>query len=508
MKLASPSPTLPAGRPGRVASAFGLAAALLSLSPAPAGAQAPPAAGAGPPPAQFRLSGSWRLREEFWNWFDGGSEGSYAFTGSILRLRGDYDTRQNRLVLELAQPGLFGLPKDAVLPPPQGQLGFGGAYRDANGAQEASLFIKQATWTAKRLGNPQTSATLGRFEFIDGLETVPKEPALAWLKRERIAHRVFGNFGWSHVGRSIDGGQLVYKRPGMNLTLMGGMPTEGSFDLDGGATLAGVKVGYAAATFPWTGDRGRGEARAFGVYYRDDRDGVVKADNRPAPVRVADTNAVGIATLGGHAIGVWDLAGGRADGLLWAVGQFGDFGLLEHRSFAVAAEAGFRPRGAPWDAWLRAGYFHASGDGDPGDGRHETYFPVLPTPRVYARFPFFTMANLNDAFVQAVLRPEPRWTIRADAHALWLAEPDDLWYVGGGAFQDEPSFGYGGRPSGGRRGLATLLDVSADYSLRSDTTLSLYLGYAFGGDVVRRIYGGAGNSADGLLGYLELTRRF
>jgi hypothetical protein len=154
---------------------------------------------------------------------------------------------------------------------------------------------------------------------------------------------------------------------------------------------------------------------------------------------------------------------------------------------------------------VRAGFFHASGDGDSTDGDYETFLPVLPTPRIYSRFPFYTMANLNDAFVQVIARPDTRWTLRADLHALSLADRDDLWYIGGGAFQDEPSFGYAGRPGSGRKGLATVLDVSADYQLRTDTTVSAYLGYAFGGKVIERIYG---DTSGGFYGYLEVLRRF
>jgi hypothetical protein len=282
------------------------------------------------------------------------------------------------------------------------------------------------------------------------------------------------------------------------------MPTEGVFDLDGGTTLDDIKVGYAAATRPLKGSKFMGEARLFGLHYVDDREGVVKVDNRPGPVRAADTDNVAISTVGGHAIGSWDLPSGKVDGLLWAAGQFGSFGELSHRAFAVSAEAGFQPKNVKWSPWIRAGFNHYSGDDDATDGDHGTFFPVLPTPRIYARVPFFTLANLNDAFGQVVVKPTPKLTVRADAHALWLAEENDLWYAGGGAF-NRPTFGYAGRPSNGQKYLATLLDVSADYQLRKYTTVSGYVGYAFGGEVIDRIYSG---SNTGFLGYLELTQKF
>jgi hypothetical protein len=235
----------------------------------PAGDKATPTAKPADPPKRFRLFGSWRGRQEVWDWFGSGDEGRYTFTGSLLRFGATYETPKDELTLELSQPTLLNLPKDASLAPPLGQLGLGAAYRDANLSQEASLFIKQAYWRHKGLGDKANSIRLGRFEFIDGTETAPKDPSVAWMKRERIAHRLIGNFGWSHVQRSFDGGQLVRNTPGLNLTLFGGLPTEGVFDLDGGATLDQVKVGYASATVPLTRKKHAGEARAFALHYRD-----------------------------------------------------------------------------------------------------------------------------------------------------------------------------------------------------------------------------------------------
>ena len=476
-------------------------------APANPGATAP-ATPAAPAKARPRLVpfGSLRLRQEVWDWFgDLGGADRYTFTGSLLRFGAAYTSRRHDLTLELSQPTLLNLPWDASLAAPQGQLGLGAAYRDANVPQEASLFVKQAFWRYKGLGSAANSARLGRFEFIDGTETTPKDPSLAWLKRERIAHRLIGNFGWSHVQRSFDGGQLVRDTPGFNVTLFAGMPTEGVFDLDGGATLDQVKVGYAAATKPLSGRRFAGDARLFGIYYLDERDGLVNTDNRPLPVRTADTGDVSITTLGGHFAGVRDLGAGKADALLWGAGQWGDWGRQRHGALAFSAEVGYQPKGLWGSPWFRAGFSHFSGDGNSGNGRHGTFIPLLPTPRIYARFPFFTEANLNDAFFQAILRPHPKLTLRGDLHFLSLADQDDLWYAGGGAFQDQPSFGYAGRPSNGKSRLATLYDVSVEYQVRKYTTLSGYFGYARGGGVVERL-DGAGS--DGFLGFLELTRRW
>ena len=45
-----------------------------------------------------------------------------------------------------------------------------------------------------------------------------------------------------------------------------------------------------------------------------------------------------------------------------------------HRAFSVAVEAGHEWSAAPWRPWLRAGFLRASGDDDPADDRHGTFF--------------------------------------------------------------------------------------------------------------------------------------
>jgi hypothetical protein len=241
------------------------------------------------------------------------------------------------------------------------------------------------------------------------------------------------------------------------------------------------------------------------MYYGDSRDGVIKTDNRALPVRTLDTNAIKIGTFGGHLLGVADIGWGKVDGLIWGAGQFGSWGTQSHSGGAAAVEAGFQPKGLPWNPWIRGGYSYFSGDGNPADRRHSTFMPGLPTPRFYARLPFYTEMNLNDAFFQLLLRPHPKVNVRGDVHFLSLANRNDLWYTGGGAFQDQPSFGYGARPSGGFKSLGTLYDISVDYQLQKQSTLSVYFGYAAGNSVIRSTYPA---SPHGCLGYVELTHRW
>jgi len=450
------------------------------------------------------ISGSLRTRIESWDWFQGNASNDYTFPGSIARLSLAESTKGFDWQLEFAVPFLLGLPDDAIAAGAQGQLGFGASYFAANhrDTNTAMVFAKQGFIRFKNLGGADgLSLKLGRMEFIDGTETAPKDGTLAALKRDRIAHRLIGNFGFSDVGRSFDGAQFVRDRSRLNLTLFAGRPTRGVFQVDGWGEV-NVNVFYGALTGQTGQKQNAGEWRIFGLGYQDLRDGVLKTDNRPAAVRSADTGHINIGTFGGHYIHTVQTPAGQLDALAWAAWQTGSWGNLRQRAGALAAEAGWQaPILSRLKPWLRGGYDYGSGDKNASDSTHGTFFQALPTPRVYARFPFFNMMNNRDLFGELILRPSRKFIVRSDAHSLSVANRNDLWYAGGGAYQPW-TFGYTGRPLNGQSGLASLYDVSADYTINGHVAAGVYYGRAVGKGVVQSIYP-AGKNAN--LGFLELN---
>jgi hypothetical protein len=282
---------------------------------------------------------------------------------------------------------------------------------------------------------------------------------------------------------------------------MAGRPTEGVFQVKGMREL-NVDVLYGALTAK-VPRAGQGEARLFGVYYYDGR-GTLKADNRSLSLRSGDLESIGVTTIGANYINVFDAGIGKADVLTWGVVQTGTWGKLDHRSNAVAVEAGYQLPDIKLKPWFRAGYFRGSGDDNPSDGVHRTFFQLLPTPRPFARFPLYNLMNSEDTFAQLTLIPHPKWNLRGEAHSLRLTDTADLWYSGGGAFQKE-TFGYAGRPSGGEKDFAAVFDVSADYQLNAKTIVGFYVATARGKGVVRNLFPTGKNAK---LGFIELTRRF
>jgi hypothetical protein len=264
-----------------------------------------------------------------------------------------------------------------------------------------------------------------------------------------------------------------------------------------------VAFGYAAFTKEWGYGRHAADTRFFVIDYDDFRP-ILKTDNGPMNVRKGDTENIHLQTWGGHSLHAFTTKAGTIDALGWAAAQTGRWGTQTQRAYAFDVEGGCQPAVLPHlKPWVRGGYTFGSGDGNPNDGKHETFFQILPTPRIYARFPFFNMMNTEDAYGDLILRPHKKVTISSEFHSLRLSSPNDLWYSGGGVFQPW-TFGYTGRAVAGRRSLANVYDTSAEYRANAHVTFTAYVGYAQGLAVMREIYP---TGKDGRFGYLEALFR-
>jgi hypothetical protein len=447
-----------------------------------------------------------RAREYVWNWFQttGAYQNQYAYSGDLLRL--NFAEKRGALDLdaEIAVPFLLDLPNRATAPAPQGALGLGSNYYAANTNRQytAMAFAKQL-YARYRFGMKESeSIQVGRFEFNDATELTPKNATLATLKRDRISQRLIGTFGFSDVGRSFDGLRYSWTQPTADFTFVGATPTRGVFQTDGWGWNR-IGFAYAAFTKDWGHGNHAADTRFFAIDYDDFRH-ILKTDNRPTAVRKGDTENIHIQTWGAHSLHALTTKAGTLDALGWGVLQTGRWGTQIQRSYAFDFETGYQPAILPvLKPWIRAGYTVGSGDGNPNDNKHETFFQILPTPRPYAMFPFFNMMNTEDAFGALILRPHAKVTVSSSAHSLRLTNANDLWYSGGGAFQPW-TFGYTGRAVSGNRSLANLYDTSVEYRANRHMTFTAYLGYAHGKAVMHQIYPAG---VDGQFGYLEAMFR-
>lgn len=244
--------------------------------------------------------------------------------------------------------------------------------------------------------------------------------------------------------------------------------------------------------------------RAFGIGYHDGRTGLTKTDNRSALLRSADHANIRIGTYGGNLLASVPAGPGQFDFLFWGAVQNGNWGRQSHKAGAAAVEGGYQVSRLATRPWLRGGWFRSTGDENPTDNTHSTFFQVLPTPRVYARLPFYNLMNSTEEFVQLTDQPRQKLSLRTELHWVELTSPHDLWYLGGGAF-DNKVFGYVGRPANGASSLATVADVSAGWHATRTLNVNFYYAFAEGKTVVASIYPAGKNMQ---YGYVEFVYRW
>jgi hypothetical protein len=432
----------------------------------------------------FNVSVYDRTRVDSWQWFEAPPyNNTYGYVESLLRIGVAQRLHRWDWQLEISQPSILAAPEDAISPvAAQGQLGLGASYYAANkNSSAAAAFLKQGF---ARYDGEDSSLRVGRFEFIDGQETKPANSTIAWLQSNRIAHRLIGNFGFSNAQRSYDGLDAHYQAGAWNVTAMAARSDQGVFNMNGNPEL-NVDVQYLALT--------RANAnqhilwRAFAIAYHDGRTGLTKTDNRAPAVRSTDHKNIRIGTYGGNLLAAFPAGPGQFDFLFWGAAQNGSWGVQDHKAGAVAVEGGYQLNNVPTKPWLRGGWFRSTGDSKTIDGTHNTFFQVLPTPRIYARLPFYNLMNSTDGFVQIMDKPAKKLAVRSDLHWLQLTSAHDLWYLGGGAF-DNKVFGYVGRPSNNSHSLASVADISADWQTTKNIDTNFYYAYAQGKTVAAAIY--------------------
>lgn len=442
-----------------------------------------------------------RTRVDSWQWFAAPpASNTYGYVESLLRISVAQRVHTWDWELELAQPAVLDAPNNAVSPvTAQGQLGLGGTYYASNvSSYPAAAFLKQGFI---RFDGESTKLRLGRFEFVDGQETESTNSTIGWLQTNRIAHRLIGNFGFSNAQRSFDGLDAHYASGAWNITAMAARADQGVFNMNGNPEL-NVDLQYLAVTrsewkqhILW---------RAFASGYHDGRTGLTKTDNRALTVRAADHQNIRIGTYGADLLASIPAGPGKLDFLFWGALQNGKWGAESHRADSAAIEGGYHFGSASAAPWLRGGWFRSSGDNNSTDRTHNTFFQMLPTPRVYARLPFYNLMNNSDEFVQLVDRPFKNLTLRSDLHWLQLTSAHDLWYLGGGAYDDKV-FGYVGRPANGATSFASVPDISADWQAAKSLALNFYYAYAQGKTVVAAIYPSNRNLQ---YGYVECVYRW
>jgi len=436
----------------------------------------------------FAAEGEVTARYAYWNWFAPSAsteENDYDYIFTRTRLGLTLNFSPVRVYIQAQDTHMWGLPDDAIAPPPLGPLGIGAIYYLHRGNENShSTIIRQAYIDIPKLFLDGLSTRFGRFDYVDGLEVMYKNPKVNWLKKIRLAERLIGPFAWSSFCRSFDGLQIAYDQGSFNLNSTLTHPTQGGFENSAHKTIYDIDLLTLTGTMKYDQWLPNTEGRLFYFYYEDDRD--ISATPGQSGL---DEGTIKVHTIGMHLVGTAEIESGVFDALFWGAYQTGDWGAVDHDAWAADVEMGFQFTQIPWKPWIRAGYFISSGDSNSTDSEHETFYQLAPTARKYCLFPFYNMMNNEDLFLQAILKPKKEMVIRADLHSLRLHEVGFLWYLGAGPTQNAGAiFGYIGRPSNGDNDLATVFEVMTVYNFSRFLVGTMYWGHAFGKDVIENIY--------------------
>lgn len=474
-------------------------AVLAAGGPAAAGAQAqqPPPA---PPPDGFHATPSlyWqegghridvglstRVRPESWEAF---TDDTSWYTGTRTRLRLQYGWRNSILaVAELQDVRLNGMDDDGT-----GALAL---YRNANDGHSQARGDDVRTLYLETRPTAKSFLRGGRQDIKLGSQEVQyPEPNWKYLKGARLGERLVGTVGWSHVERAYDGFAAGVDVSGVELFAFGAQPTQGVFEAETAYRgLHDIFVGGGSVTVERGTLLANDEIGLFGIYYDDER----------PTGRGGLADDVEITTLGAHWLGVHPCGPGNFDALLWGAVQTGDYNGLDHFAGAGIIELGYQMPSWFAKPWLRLGVNVATGDDDPADDDHDTFFNVLPTNHLYYGFADqLAFQNLWNSFVQLRLTPHPMLALNLFVHQFRLLERDDSRYAGTGAF-DDTVFGYAAPAPNGMKNVGTEYDVVATFTPHKAVTVEAGFAWLDGGAVFR-----AAAERDVQFGYVSVELRY
>jgi len=179
------------------------------------------------------------------------------------------------------------------------------------------------------------------------------------------------------------------------------------------------------------------------------------------------------------------------DGLVWTAVQTGSWYEQSHRAASIATQGGHQWLARRWQPWLRAGYLYASGDGNPSDNRHGTFFEMRRPFANMRRSALYSQMNNTDVFAQVLAKPRPN---RQRAHRLAPRRPRivrDGGTIGSGATQERGSI-FGFRDASVRlaRDTCTSEEGSVDYAITPHWSITGYVAVARGGPVVAPAFPG------------------
>lgn len=463
------------------------AVALVVCVHLPAGAQDPSSpADRAPGETSFLVQNL--TRAELWRFFDpppnAATEPDYAFIGNRSTLGARYDGRRWSVRGAVQYVRLENLPRGAIGP---GLLGTGAAYYFQAAGTFSYQFYFRGLSASLSSASHAVALEAGRLSFTADRAAATAHQALP-LATARLDGRLYGDMDGSLYQRAWDGVRLRVARGAWQWTTAAVLPTQGTFEESANLPLDRVRVVTSEVSAAPGGLASHTQFRGFGSWYRDTREVRARPDNTGRMARAAD---VSIGTVGVASTGVYPWRSGAWDLVVWSAGQVGDWYGQPHWGWSSVAEGGYHWTAAPGQPWLRAGVTYASGDGNPADARHGTFFTPLPSGDQFVPSNVYALMNVVDAWSELRVQPHPRVDAAIDVHRVALASSDDRWYVGSGATERRGNFfGYLVRNTRGARALGTLVEGDVSWHPVPWWTLRGYAAHIAGGDAVGAVFAG------------------
>jgi Alginate export len=307
---------------------------------------------------------------------------------------------------------------------------------------------------------------------------------------------------WSFYQRAWDGVRGGVTRGGVATTLTAALPTQGTFEESANLSMDRVHVAAAEVTIAPGALVPKTRLEVFGIGYDDTRRVSARPDNSGRTPLRAD---IRIWTAGVSAVGAYPSRWGTSDAVGWIAAQSGAWYELSHRAVAASGAVGHHVTRAPWRPWIRVGIAYASGDDSAADGRHATFFPMLPSGDRVSRLNAYGLMNVVDRWASLEVQPHRTLDVSGSVRRVGLATGADRWYQGSGAtLRLGNYFGFQGRNARGETTLGTVVEAAATWRARRWWTLRGHVGRIQGGDVVTSIFRGHRL----LSGWLESTLHF
>lgn len=325
-----------------------------------------------------------------------------------------------------------------------------------------------------------------------------KKGASATIGRQFLSYgdqRLVGPLEWLNPARTFDAVKLRYAGATWALDAFTSSPVnfvnnmwnQSDFldnDEARNAIFSGVYLATQWVPFNTTTD--------FYVFHKRD-DGT--ADFGPV---LGDTSFVTIGTL-------WKgdpkkLAGFDYDvEMAW---QKGEVAGRDLDAFAGHWALGYNWLKTPWKPRLAFQYNYATGDGNPNDGKIQTFQNLYPTNHLFYGYMDTTgWINMHNPQLNLSFSPTPKLKVMLDYHLYWMANTADAWYRVNGTTRVRPLNAAATSASNFR---GQELDFTAIYKLNPHVAIQTGYSYFAAGDYLAD----TGASDDAHFGYVQVQIDF